>query len=62
MIPEYLRKQYRELITAHVSTLGRILGESRIDYALFDTSKPLDHALFAYLSARERLARGRRNN
>lgn len=62
VIPEYLRKQYRELITAHVSTLGRILGESRIDYALFDTSKPLDHALFAYLSARERLARGRRNN
>jgi hypothetical protein len=30
----------------------------RIDYALFDTSTPLDQALFAYLGARERLTRG----
>jgi ATP-dependent exoDNAse (exonuclease V) beta subunit len=29
----------------------------RIDYAFLDTSKPLDLALFAYLSARERLSR-----
>ena len=61
VIPDYLRRQYRELITAHVASLGRVLGESRIDYALFDTAKPLDHALFAFLAAREGISRsGRR--
>ena len=59
VIPDYLRKQYRELITEHVATLGRLLGENRIDYQLFDTSKPLDHGLFTYLASRERLRRGR---
>jgi len=59
VIPDYLRTQYRDLITQHIAALGKRLGESRIDYALFDTSKPLDHALFTYLAARERLGRGR---
>jgi hypothetical protein len=55
VIPEYLRKQYREVVREHVSALGKLLRDQRIDYALFDTSQPLDRALFAYLSARERL-------
>lgn len=59
VIPDYLRKQYRELVAEHVASLGKLLGETRIDYALFDTAMPLDHALFSYLAARERLARGR---
>jgi uncharacterized protein (DUF58 family) len=59
IVPEYLRKQYQELIRQHSSTLASRLGEGRIDYSLFDTSKPLDEALFAYLSLRERLARVR---
>ena len=59
VIPDYLRKQYRELVTAHVAALGRVLGESRVDYALFNTSQPLDHALFRYLGTRERLGRTR---
>ena len=59
VIPDYLRKQYRELVAQHIAALSKLLGETRIDYALFDTSKPLDHALFTYLSARERLGRGR---
>jgi hypothetical protein len=41
----------------HIRTLSRVLGENRIDYELFDTSKPLDHALFSYLSRRERMVR-----
>ncbi|HEY6830530.1 MAG TPA: DUF58 domain-containing protein [Gemmatimonadaceae bacterium] len=53
VIPEYLRKQYRELMQAHTATLGKRIGESRADYALFDTSKPLDQALFKYLLARQ---------
>ena len=32
---------------------------NRIDYTLINTSAPLDHALFSYLSSRERLARVR---
>ena len=59
IVPEYLRKQYQELIRQHSATLSSRLGEGRIDYSLFDTSKPLDEALFAYLALRERLARVR---
>ena len=59
IIPEYLRQQYRELVAEHTSTLSKLLGQNRIDYALFDTSKPIDQALFRYLSSRESLARVR---
>jgi hypothetical protein len=46
------------LVQEHIAALRRRLTELRIDYALFDTSQPLDHALFSYLAARERLTRG----
>ena len=59
VIPDYLRAQYRALIAEHIASLSRILGENRVDYALFDTSKPLDHALFKFLSARERMRQAR---
>lgn len=59
VIPDYLRTQYRALVTEHIASLGRVLGENRVDYALFDTSKPLDHALFRFLSARERMRQTR---
>jgi uncharacterized protein (DUF58 family) len=59
VVPEALGDQYRELVRAHIDALASKCAELRIDYALFDTSKPLDHALFSYLSARERLTRTR---
>ena len=59
VIPDYLRAQYRTLIAEHVASLQRVLGENRVDYALFDTSKPLDHALFRFLSSRERMRQAR---
>jgi uncharacterized protein (DUF58 family) len=59
VIPEYLRKQYRELVQEHTKALGKRIGESRADYAMFDTSKPIDHALFSYLLARQRFNRTR---
>ncbi|HJU64095.1 MAG TPA: DUF58 domain-containing protein [Gemmatimonadaceae bacterium] len=59
VIPEYLRDQYRALVNEHVRLLSSLLGENGIDYALCDTSKPLDHALFSYLSNRQRLMRVR---
>jgi hypothetical protein len=44
---------------AHTTTLGKKIGESRADYALFDTSKPLDQALFKYLLTRQIFSRVR---
>lgn len=57
VIPEYLRKQYKALVQEHTTTLSKRIGESRADYALFDTSKPLDRALYAFLVARQRFTR-----
>lgn len=57
VVPELLREQYRTLVQEHTTTLGRLMREERIDYALFNTAQPLDHALFAYLADRQRLSR-----
>lgn len=59
VIPDYLREQYRKLVSEHIERLTRTLGDSRIDYSLFDTSVPLDFALFNYLSNRQRITRVR---
>ncbi len=59
IVPETLREEYRTLMGRHLETLSQRLGENGIDYHLFDTSKPLDSALFEYLSRRERLSRVR---
>ncbi len=57
VVPSLLREQYRTLMQEHTATLTRLMREERIDYALFNTAQPLDHALFAYLANRERLSR-----
>jgi len=59
VVPELQREQYQQLVQLHLSELSRLLVENRMDYFFFDTSKPLDHALFAYLSRREKLSRKR---
>ncbi len=59
VIPEYLRDKYREVVRDHTASLAKRIGETRADYSLFDTSKPLDRALFTYLAARQRLNRVR---
>ena len=59
VVPSLLRDQYRTLMREHTSTLARLMREERIDYALFNTSQPLDHALFTYLADRQRLSRTR---
>lgn len=59
VIPQYLRKQYKEMVAEHSRVLGKRIGETRADYALFDTTKPLDRALFTYLLARQRINRTR---
>lgn len=57
--PEEMAEEYRELVERHTGELGRLLIERRIDYALFDSSTPLDAALFRYLSLRENRLKGR---
>lgn len=57
--PERLRDRYRELVGEHIASLTRLLGAARVDYALLDTSRPLDHALYAYLVLRQRLTQVR---
>ena len=59
VVPAALRERYQALVREHSASLGRLFTDSRIDYALLNTAVPLDHALFQYLSARERLSRAR---
>ncbi len=54
LIPEQVRGRYDEAIRDHIDLLGRRLGEHGMDYDFFDTSKALDHALFQYLTGRQR--------
>jgi uncharacterized protein (DUF58 family) len=59
IVPDALADQYKELVLAHVNALQERFSANRIDYTLLNTSMPLDHALFSYLSTRERLSRSR---
>jgi len=59
VVPEAFRKEYVSLVRAHLDAVQQRLTESQIDYTLIDTSKPLDHALFHYLSRRQRAVRTR---
>jgi uncharacterized protein (DUF58 family) len=59
VVPATMREEYRTLMRAHCDTLARRLGDSRVDYYLADTGKPLDYALLEYLTRREWLARVR---
>lgn len=52
VIPQHLRQDYLQLIRGHIQELDRELSRLGVDYALMDTSKPLDAGLFAYLARR----------
>jgi hypothetical protein len=59
VIPDRLRREYGLLVADHVDILRKTLTDRRVDYTLLDTSRPLDHALFRYLLARERMSKTR---
>jgi uncharacterized protein (DUF58 family) len=59
IVPEALAAQYRSLVREHIDALMTRCSESRIDYTLLNTALPLDHALFSYLTTRDRLMRVR---
>jgi uncharacterized protein (DUF58 family) len=52
--PSVVRRGYLDAIQDLVDTYRRELGGAGIDYHLLDTSRPLDLALLAYLTARSR--------
>jgi uncharacterized protein (DUF58 family) len=55
VIPEYLRREYRELLNLQISEYEKECRKDRMDFAMIDTSKPLDRALFSYLVRRQQL-------
>ncbi|MBA2303035.1 MAG: DUF58 domain-containing protein [Acidobacteria bacterium] len=59
IVPQALREEYRAMIRAHVDAITERCKGARIDYMLVDTSSPLDHALYGYLSMRETLMKAR---
>lgn len=59
LVPNYLRKQYKDLVREHTDRLAKLARERGMDYSLFDTSRPIADALYAYLGARERFNRVR---
>jgi len=59
LVPEELAEEYRERVQAHTSELERRFTSYGIDYTLLNTAHPLDHALFRFLTLREKLSRVR---
>jgi uncharacterized protein (DUF58 family) len=59
VVPQSFRAQYRQLVQEHITALQTRFSEQRIDYALINTSEPLDRAMFSYLASREKLVRVR---
>jgi uncharacterized protein (DUF58 family) len=55
VIPEYLRDEYRKAIRVQITAFETECQKDRMDYALIDTSQPLDQALFTYLARRQQL-------
>jgi uncharacterized protein (DUF58 family) len=55
VIPDYLRQEYRKLLSGQVAEFEKECRKDRMDYELIDTSKSLDSALFSYLVRRQQL-------
>jgi uncharacterized protein (DUF58 family) len=57
VVPGYLRDQYQKHMQTHIAELEARLSGQGVDYAMFDTSQPLDYALFHFLSNRQQRIR-----
>jgi hypothetical protein len=47
------------MIRSHIAAIEKLCGDQGVDYWMFDTSMPLDYALFEFLSRRQFLTRVR---
>ncbi|HSR41338.1 MAG TPA: DUF58 domain-containing protein [Longimicrobiales bacterium] len=59
VVAEEAREAYRTRIREHVDALDRGLRGSRVEYTLLETSRPLDRALYRFLSLRSSRTRTR---
>jgi uncharacterized protein (DUF58 family) len=59
LVPNRVREGYLEQLRAHQEVLKDKFTAARVDYAVLDTSKPLDQALFRFLLHREKRSRVR---
>ena len=59
VVPESFREKYQALIRGHIEALTAKAAERAVDYRLLDTSRPLDFALYDYLSFRAHTSRVR---
>jgi uncharacterized protein (DUF58 family) len=59
VVPGKLRDRYRGLVAAHTEELADRFTAGQVDYAVLDTSEPLDQALFRFLLHREKRSRVR---
>ena len=55
VVPDFLRQEYRRIMKEQIAFFEKECQKDRIDYALLESSQPLDRALFAYLLRREQL-------
>ena len=55
VIPDYIRQEYRKLLQRQIGQYEKECRKDRMDFALIDTSQPLDSALFSYLARRQQL-------
>ncbi|HUP89571.1 MAG TPA: DUF58 domain-containing protein [Longimicrobiales bacterium] len=55
VVGDTLKEEYAQLMAEHAAQMRRRTLAHGFDYVSLDTSKPLDHALFKYLAARERM-------
>jgi uncharacterized protein (DUF58 family) len=55
VIPDYVRQEYIKVIAGQISDYEKECRKDRMDFALIETSSPLDKALFNYLIRREQL-------
>ncbi len=59
VVPDDMRARYQAQLKAHLESLGEVMAAARVDYAVLDTSRPLDFALREYLARRQERTRTR---
>jgi uncharacterized protein (DUF58 family) len=59
VVPDDMRQRYQAQLEQHLAALRHSMAAARVDYAVLDTSRPLDLALREYLSRRQEQSRTR---
>jgi len=59
VVPEKYVEAYRGHVRTHIDELGKGFGRHGVDYVLLNAGKPLDEALYAYLTFRQKSTRVR---